>query len=161
MRRAEPEPSREPRAKIPALASASGVGGSASGGRPRPSAGEDKFLLTPAPRLAADHNDDAPELLVLLSRVYKFERIEVLEVEVAAAADGDDGYGGSIRRRLLLRGRKGNEGEEHVGCESRGSTLTGRHSSRHEHSWHPRGLKPGQMGCWGLFKRFQKFTGVF
>ncbi|KAF0911622.1 hypothetical protein E2562_011239 [Oryza meyeriana var. granulata] len=60
------------KAKQPANALASG------GGRlPRPSSGEDELVLTPAPRFAAERNDDAPDLPVLLSRVFKSDKVEV------------------------------------------------------------------------------------
>ncbi|KAI5019360.1 hypothetical protein ZWY2020_044248 [Hordeum vulgare] len=53
---------------------------------PEPSCGEDEFLLTPTPRLAAEHNDDGPEHHVLLSRVYKSEKIEVSEDRLTAGS---------------------------------------------------------------------------
>ncbi|KAI4976012.1 hypothetical protein ZWY2020_049619 [Hordeum vulgare] len=59
--------------------------GASGGGRPRPSCGEDEFLLTPAPRLAAERNDDGPEQHVLLSRVYKSEKIEVKLVHLGSS----------------------------------------------------------------------------
>lgn len=77
------------KAKQPGHAVSGGAGAS-GGGRPKPSCGEDEFLLTPAPRLAADRNDDGPEQPVLLSRVYKSEKIEVSEDRLTAG--GTKGY---------------------------------------------------------------------
>lgn len=80
------------KAKQPSHAASGGAGASSSGagGRPRPSCGEDEFLLTPAPRLAADRNDDGPDLPVLLSRVYRSEKIELSEDRLTAS--GTKGY---------------------------------------------------------------------
>jgi Set1/Ash2 histone methyltransferase complex subunit ASH2 len=65
-------------------------GGASGASRPKPSCGEDEFLLTPAPRLAADRNDDGPDLPILLSRVYRSEKIEVSEDRLTAS--GTKGY---------------------------------------------------------------------
>lgn len=80
------------KAKQPSHAASGGAGASSSGagGRPRPSCGEDEFLLTPAPRLAADRNDDGPDLPVLLSRVYRSEKIDLSEDRLTAS--GTKGY---------------------------------------------------------------------
>ncbi|KAL6642239.1 hypothetical protein ACP70R_020420 [Stipagrostis hirtigluma subsp. patula] len=61
--------------------------GSANGSRPKPSAaGEEEFLLIPAPRLAAERSDDAAGLPVLLSRVFKSERIELSDDRLTASS---------------------------------------------------------------------------
>ena len=85
------------KAKPPGHAVAGGAGAS-GGGRPRPSCGEEEFLLTPAPRLAAERNDDGPELHVLLSRVYKSEKIEVSEDRLTA---------GSTKGYRMIRATRG------------------------------------------------------
>ncbi|AQL03116.1 Protein TRAUCO [Zea mays] len=57
------------------------------GSNPRPNAGgEEEFLLVPATRLAAERSDDAPGQPVLLSRVFKSERIELSEDRLIAAS---------------------------------------------------------------------------
>jgi Set1/Ash2 histone methyltransferase complex subunit ASH2 len=63
------------------------AGGSATGSRPKPSAtGEEEFLLVPAPRLAAERSDDAVDLPVLLSRVFKSERVELSDDRLTASS---------------------------------------------------------------------------
>ncbi|XP_062203023.1 protein TRAUCO-like [Phragmites australis] len=62
-------------------------GGGATGAHPRPSVGgEEEFLLVPAPRLAAERSDDAAGLPVLLSRVFKSEKIELSEDRLTAGS---------------------------------------------------------------------------
>lgn len=86
------------KAKQPGHAGAGGSGANGNGGRPRPSCGEDEFLLTPAPRLAAALSDDSPELPVLLSRVYKSDKIEVSEDRLTA---------GSTKGYRMIRATRG------------------------------------------------------
>ncbi|TVU50833.1 hypothetical protein EJB05_02224, partial [Eragrostis curvula] len=64
------------------------LGGAANGSRPKPSAaaGEEEFLLVPAPRLAAERSDDAADLPVLLSRVFKSERVDLSDDRLTAAS---------------------------------------------------------------------------
>ncbi|GJN28334.1 hypothetical protein PR202_gb16444 [Eleusine coracana subsp. coracana] len=63
------------------------AGGIATGSRPKPSAtGEEEFLLVPAPRLAAERSDDAADLPVLLSRVFKSERVELSDDRLTAGS---------------------------------------------------------------------------
>ncbi|CAD6258346.1 unnamed protein product [Miscanthus lutarioriparius] len=65
-----------------------GAAGAAGGSYPRPSAGagEEEFVLVPASRLAAERSDDAPGQPVLLSRVFKSERIELSEDRLTASS---------------------------------------------------------------------------
>ncbi|KAL5206166.1 hypothetical protein ABZP36_034375 [Zizania latifolia] len=63
--------------KHPANALAGGNGGGAGGRLPKPSIGEDEFVLNPAPRLAIERSDGSPDWPVLLSRVFKSDTIEV------------------------------------------------------------------------------------
>ncbi|TVU26972.1 hypothetical protein EJB05_29550, partial [Eragrostis curvula] len=63
------------------------LGVAANGSRPKPSAaGEEEFLLVPAPRLAAERSDDAADLPVLLSRVFKSERVELSDDRLTAGS---------------------------------------------------------------------------
>ncbi|XP_062198026.1 protein TRAUCO-like [Phragmites australis] len=62
-------------------------GGAATGNHPRPKVGgEEEFFLVPAPRLAAERSDDAAGLPVLLSRVFKSEKIELSDDRLTAGS---------------------------------------------------------------------------
>ncbi|KAK3136101.1 hypothetical protein QOZ80_5BG0428120 [Eleusine coracana subsp. coracana] len=77
------------KAKQPVHGLALHAGASASTAtRPRPSAGggEEEFLLVPAPRLAAERSDDAADQPVLLSRVFKSERVELSDDRLTAGS---------------------------------------------------------------------------
>ncbi|XP_006664329.2 protein TRAUCO [Oryza brachyantha] len=74
------------KAKQPANALAGGSGGAGGGRLPRPSSGEEELVLTPAPRFAAERNDDAPDLPVLLSRVFKSDKVEVSDDRLTAGS---------------------------------------------------------------------------
>jgi len=64
-----------------------GAAGAAGGSNPRPSAAAgEEFVLVPATRLAAERSDDAPGQPVLLSRVFKSERIELSEDRLTASS---------------------------------------------------------------------------
>uniref|UniRef100_A0A0D3HRC1 B30.2/SPRY domain-containing protein n=1 Tax=Oryza barthii TaxID=65489 RepID=A0A0D3HRC1_9ORYZ len=69
----------------PANALAGGSAG-ANGRLPKPSSGDDELVLTPAPRFAAERNDDAPDLPVLLSRVFKSDKVEVSDDRLTAGS---------------------------------------------------------------------------
>uniref|UniRef100_A0A0D3HI50 B30.2/SPRY domain-containing protein n=1 Tax=Oryza barthii TaxID=65489 RepID=A0A0D3HI50_9ORYZ len=73
------------KAKQPANALAGGSAG-ANGRLPKPSNGDDELVLTPAPRFAAERNDDAPDLPVLLSRVFKSDKVEVSDDRLTAGS---------------------------------------------------------------------------
>ncbi|BAT12655.1 Os11g0145700 [Oryza sativa Japonica Group] len=73
------------KAKQPANALAGGSAG-ANGRLPKPSSGDDELVLTPAPRFAAERNDDAPDLPVLLSRVFKSDKVEVSDDRLTAGS---------------------------------------------------------------------------
>jgi Set1/Ash2 histone methyltransferase complex subunit ASH2 len=65
-----------------------GPGGGATGAHTGPNAagGDELCQLVPATRLAAERNDDAAALPVLLSRFFKSERIEVSDDRLTAAS---------------------------------------------------------------------------
>uniref|UniRef100_A0A0E0BF78 B30.2/SPRY domain-containing protein n=1 Tax=Oryza glumipatula TaxID=40148 RepID=A0A0E0BF78_9ORYZ len=73
------------KAKQPANALAGGSAG-ANGRLPKPSSGDDELVLTPAPRFAAERNDNAPDLPVLLSRVFKSDKVEVSDDRLTAGS---------------------------------------------------------------------------
>ncbi|WVZ54465.1 hypothetical protein U9M48_005253 [Paspalum notatum var. saurae] len=75
------------KAKQPA-GGASGAGANGARFHPRQPnvGGEEECLLVPATRLAAERSDDAPGQPVLLSRVFKSERIELSEDRLTAGS---------------------------------------------------------------------------
>ncbi|KAL5204257.1 hypothetical protein ABZP36_009128 [Zizania latifolia] len=84
--------------KQPANALAGGSGGGAAGRLPKPSSGEDEFVLAPAPRLAIERSDDSPDWPVLLSRIFKSDKIEVSDDRLTA---------GSIKGYRMVRATRG------------------------------------------------------